>query len=49
MRKGGRVTVHHEKERSGKGSPSERAMGLEFDIRKSDEVRVDREKKRHGL
>ena len=24
-------------------------MGLEFDIRKSDEVRVDREKKRHGL
>ena len=49
MRKGGRVTVHHEKRRPGKGSPWERAMGLEFDIRKSDGVRVYNEKKSDGV
>ena len=45
MRKSGRVTVHHEKELWGKGSPCERATGLEFFIRKSDGLRVRHEKK----
>ena len=44
MRKSGRVRVHHEKERCGKGSPREVAMWLEFTIRKSNGVRVHHEK-----
>ena len=38
MRKGGRVTVHHEKERPGKG----------FTMRKSDGVRVRYKKMQWG-
>ena len=49
MRKSGRVRVHHEKERWGKALPWERAMGLEFTIRKSDGVRVHNEKKSDGV
>ena len=43
------MRVHHEKERWGKALPWQRAMGLEFTIRKSDGVRVHNEKKSDGV
>ena len=49
MRKSDRVTVHHEKLLLGKGLPSERAMGLEFTIRRNDGVRVHHERKSDGV
>ena len=48
MRKTDSVSIRNEKERWGESSPSERPMGGDFTMRKSDGVRVNHEKKTDG-